>query len=184
MDRCENASVSNLVRASPAEEAESPTKDTQHRLDLLHKPKARGPLFLLHRARRSSFSRQEKKKRGVQKAVYRRLGGAKTSRPCNGRKKPFSQQEKKKRGLQKKILLLLRKKKWGAQKRPAHAMGEKPVFLAERKRRGGCKNRMKKERHSFSEYLSFQTTHGVGKIQISTMPFSGGRVMCSVPPVV
>ena len=181
MDRCENASVSNLVRASPAEEAESPTKDTQHRLELLRKPNAQSPLFLLHRARRSSFSRQEKKKRGVQKAVYRRMGGAKTSRLRSGRKNRFLSR-KKKRGVQKKILLLLRKKEmWGANV-PRLRSGRKTRFLSRRKRRGGCKNRMKKERHSFSEYLSFQTTHGVGKIQISTMPFSGGRVICSAPP--
>ena len=47
-DRCENASVFTSVRASPAEEAESLTKDFQHRPDLLGKPKASGPLFLLH----------------------------------------------------------------------------------------------------------------------------------------
>ena len=41
-------------------------KDALHRSGLIRKPKAKSSLFLLHRAGRSSFSRQEKKKRGLQ----------------------------------------------------------------------------------------------------------------------
>ena len=94
VDRCENASVFASVRASPAKEAESPTKDFQHRPDLLHKPKADCPLFLLHRARRSSFSFAERKRRGGCIKPYREWGAQKRPAHAMGEKAPACKAEK------------------------------------------------------------------------------------------
>ena len=83
-DRRENASVSKLVRASPAEEAESLTKDFLHRPDLLGKPKASGPLFLLHPQGALLFLGRRKRRGGCKKAFPARSAGK--TRPRSGRK--------------------------------------------------------------------------------------------------
>ena len=148
--RCQTIDVSLFSTAaafghSPQEKLYF-TKDALHRLELLGKPNAQSPLFLLHPQGALLFLSQREKEEGAanapahavsEKAPVRSTG--KDTPPAERAKNPFSQQEKKKRGVQKRFVSLEKKEMWGAIVTPAHAMGEKTVFSAERKRRGAAK---------------------------------------------